>query len=188
MDSSILDMDRRQSVIGSQNPWSGRFMVAAIVQGAGIVALTATLVIGSIFFMKPDVARVIAAGGVGTWFTFGYLIYIAVGVIGVAVSALFYHLLGTTKTSSVLGWMHLVFMNVGTTAAAGMMMYVGYIGGAASLPQAVGGRGLPTSQVHELIAPFVEPIGASILVILVGVLAGGAGYLIANRRLSREEE
>lgn len=181
-------MDRRQSVIGSQNPWSRRFMVAAIVQGAGIVGLTAALVIGSIFFMKPDVARVIAAGGVGTWFTFGYLIYIAVGVIGVAVSALFYHLLGPIKTSNVLGWMHLALMNVGTTAAAGMMMYVGYIGGAAALPQTVGGKGLPTPQVHEIIAPYVEPIGASILVILIGVLAGGVGYLVATRRLAREEK
>lgn len=32
----------------------------------------------------------IAGGGAGTWFTFGNVIYI-VGVIGVAVSSLFYH-------------------------------------------------------------------------------------------------
>lgn len=169
----------------SLNPWSRRFMVAAIIQGAGVVALTAALVIGSTFFMKPDIARVIAAGGAGTWFTFGYLIYIAVGVIGVAVSALFYHLL-YVKISRALGWAHLILMNVGTSAAAGMMMYAGYIGGAAALPQAVGGAGLGQAQVHELIAPFVEPIGASILVILAGVLAGGVGYLMAYRKMPRE--
>lgn len=33
----------------------------------------------------------IAGGGAGTLFTFGYVIYIVVGVIGVAVSSLFYH-------------------------------------------------------------------------------------------------
>jgi hypothetical protein len=48
------------------------------------------------FGSKPDILfknRVIASGGAGTWFTFGYLIYIVVGVIGVAVSAIFYHYL-----------------------------------------------------------------------------------------------
>ncbi len=171
----------RQSVFKSLNPWPVRFVAAAIVQGAAIVALTAMLVIGSAFFMKPDVARVIAGGGAGTWFTFGYLIYIIIGVIGVAVSALFYQLLGT-KISKVLGWMHLLLMNAGTTAAAGMMMYVGYMGGGAALPQAVGGSGFNPAQVHEIIAPFVEPIGASILVTLLGVLSGGVGYLVAYRR------
>jgi hypothetical protein len=36
---------------------------------------------------------VIAAGGAGTWFTFGYVMYVVVGVIGVAVSAIFYYYL-----------------------------------------------------------------------------------------------
>lgn len=179
-------MERQQSMFKKSSPWAGRFMAAAIIQGAAIVALTALLVAGSMYFMKPDVARVIAAGGVGTWFTFGYLIYIAVGVIGVAVSALFYHLY-SIKISSVLGWMHLVLMNAGTSAAAGMMMYVGYVGGASSLPQAVGGAGLAQAQVHEIIGGFVQPIGISILVILAGVLAGGVGYLIAYRRAHQIE-
>ncbi len=34
-------------------------------------------------------------------------------------------------------------------------------------------------------APFVEPIAVSILAILVGVIAGGAGFLIAYRRAQR---
>jgi hypothetical protein len=166
---------------GSISTWSGRFMMAAIVQGAVLVTLTAILVLGSISFMTPSVSRVIAGGGAGTWFTFGYLIYISVGVIGVAVSALFYHLLAA-KIASAFGWAHLILMNVGASASAGMMMYVGYIGGAAALPQSVGGGGLDTANVHELISPFVDPIGASILVLLVGVLAGGAGYLMAYTR------
>ena len=176
----------RQSLFRSANPWPSKFMAAAIIQGAGMVVLTAALVIGSTVFMKPDIARVIAAGGAGTWFTFGYLIYIVVGVVGVAVSGLFYHLLGV-RISNALGWAHLVLMNVGTSAAAGMMMYAGYMGGAAALPQAVGGGGLGPSEIHKLIVPLVEPIGASILVILAGVLAGGAGYLIAYRKGQREE-
>lgn len=168
----------------SLNGWPCRFMSAAIIQGAALVALTAILVIGSVSFMQPDVARVIAGGGPGTWFTFGYLVYIAVGVVGVAVSALFYHLLGTRKISSVLGWTHLILMNAGIAAAAGMMMYAGYAGGAAALPTAAGGQGLDSAHVHEIIAPYVQPIGVSILVVLVGVVAGGAGYLKAYRRMT----
>jgi len=57
-------------------------MSAAIIQGAIIVALTIFLVLSQISFLKPEISRVIASGGAGTWFTFGYLIYIVVGVAG----------------------------------------------------------------------------------------------------------
>ncbi|MEM3159287.1 MAG: hypothetical protein QXJ74_00725 [Nitrososphaera sp.] len=177
-------MERPQVITSSA--WSARFMTAAIVQGAAIVALTAVLVLGQTSFMKPEVSRVIAAGGAGTWFTFGFVIYIVVGVVGVAVSALFYQSLGN-RVPKILGWLHLVLMNAGVAAAAGMMMYAGYVGGAAALPEAVGGAGFNQGQVHGLIVPFVEPIGASILVLLAGVLAGGAGYLMAYRRSSGDK-
>ena len=47
--------------------------------------------LSQISLLKPEVSSVIAAGGAGTWFTFGYIMYIVVGVIGVAVSAIFYY-------------------------------------------------------------------------------------------------
>jgi heme/copper-type cytochrome/quinol oxidase subunit 1 len=76
---------------------------------------------------------VIAAGGAGTWFTFGYIMYIVVGVIGIAVSAIFYYYIenvlekkyNNTKLAKALAWSHIVLMNVGTTAATGMLMYAG---------------------------------------------------------------
>ena len=162
-------------------------MTAAIIQGAIIVALTAFLVLGQISVLKPEVSRVIASGGAGTWFTFGYLTYIVVGVIGVAVSSAFYHYLSGsfTRAASALAWVHLILMNVGTSAAAGIMMYAGYQGGAAMLPSAIGGRGFDAQQAHSIMAPFVEPIAVSILATLVGVIAGGAGFLIAYRRAQR---
>lgn len=176
--------DSRQYVEGSSitlsNPWSRRFMFAAILQGAGMVGLTILLVIGQASFMKPEVSRVIAAGGAGTWFTFGYLIYLIVGVIGVAVSAVFYGL--GTKFSTILAYLHLILMNVGIAFAAGLLMYVGYVGGAASLPPDVGGSGLDSGQVHEIIVPFVVPIAVSILVVTLGTVLGGLGYLLAYRR------
>ena len=162
----------------------------AIIQGAIIVALTAFLVVSQVSILKPEVSRVIASGGAGTWFTFGYLSYIIIGVIGVAVSSAFYHYLGGSfaRAASVLAWIHLILMNAGTTAAAGMMMYAGYQGGAAMLPTAIGGRGFEPQQAHSIMAPFVEPIAGSILVILSGVVAGGAGFLIAYRKEQKYEQ
>jgi hypothetical protein len=60
-----------------------------------------------------------------------------VGVIGVAVSSAFDHYLAGsfTRAARALAWAHLLLMNIGTSAAAGiMMMYGGYQGGAAMLP------------------------------------------------------
>ena len=170
-------------IVARNDTWARRFMAAAIIQGAIIVALTVFLVLGQISILKPEVSRVIASGGAGTWFTFGYLTYIVVGVIGVAVSSAFYHYLSGsfTRASSALTWVHLILMNVGTSAAAGMMMYAGYQGGAAMLPTAIGGRGFDAQQAHSIMAPFVEAIAVSILAILAGVIAGGASFLIAYR-------
>ena len=112
--------------------------------------------------LKPEVARVIAAGGAGTWFTFGYLIYIVVGV-GVAVSALFYHYLekvmqktySNSIISKALAREHLILMNVGTAVTSGMMMYAGYVSGAAMLPASIGGKGFNEIQAHQILGPFV---------------------------------
>lgn len=170
--------------------WTKRFIAAAIIQGAIIVALTIFLVLSQISFLKPEVSRVIAAGGAGTWFTFGYLIYIVVGVLGVAVSATFYHYIegvlgkqqyySTSRITQGLVWSHLLLMNIGIVAVAGMLMYTGYAAGAAMLPEAVGGKGFDAAQAHEILAPFVEPISAAILVLVAGVILGGIGFLLAN--------
>lgn len=165
-------------------------MAAAIIQGAIIVALTIFLVLSQISFLKPEISRVVASGGAGTWFTFGYLIYIVVGVIGVAVSAIFYHyiegVLGKQQYYSMsriakgLVWSHFFLMNIGIAAVAGMLMYAGYAAGAAMLPEGVGGKGFDNAQAHEILAPFVEPVSAAILALVIGVTLGGIGFLLAN--------
>ena len=156
-----MEVENESSFMRSLSPWAKRFVAAAIIQGAIIVGLTGFIVLGEISFLTPGVSRAVAAGGAGTWFTFGYLIYISVGVISVAVSSIFYHVIriDALRGSRVFAWVHLILMNVGISAAAGLMMYAGYIGGAAALPTAVGGQGLSPGQVHELIGGFVQPIG-----------------------------
>jgi heme/copper-type cytochrome/quinol oxidase subunit 1 len=155
------------------------------LQGAIIVGLTAFLVLSQISFLKPEVSRVIAAGGAGTWFTFGYFIYIVVGVIGVAVSAIFYYYIEDvlakqyhSTIAKALAWSHLILMNLGTTAATGMLMYAGYASGAAMLPVSIGGKGFNQVQAHQILSQFVEPISVAILLLLLGVLLGGIGFLL----------
>ena len=151
-----------------------------MIQGGIIVGLTAFLIVSQTSFLKPEISRVIASGGAGTWFTFGYLMYIVVGVIGVAVSAIFYHYTEgvlnkqryyrMNKIAKGLAWSHLLFMNIGIVASAGM------------LPESVGGKGFDEGQTHEILAPFIEPIAAAVLVLLVGVTLGGIGFLLVNYR------
>ena len=181
-------MSKQTRLDETESIWTKRFIVAAIVQGAIIVSLTAFLVLSQISILKPEISRVIAAGGAGTWFTFGYMMYIVVGVIGVAVSSLFYYYLEkvrkgkySTKTTKALAWTHLLLMNLGSSVASGLMMIAGYLGGAAMLPQTVDGKGFNAAQAHEIPAPFVEPISVAILVLLLGVLAGGLAFLLVYR-------
>lgn len=170
--------------------WTKRFITAAIVQGAIIVGLTVFIIFGEVSVIKPGISRVIASGGAGTWFTFGYIMYIVVGVIGVAVSALFYLYLERVlkkryqdyRGAKVAAWIHLILMNIGTVAAMGMLMFAGYAGGAAMLPASVGGMGFNAGQAHEILAPFVEPIAASILVLIFGIICGGIGFLLVHKR------
>jgi len=165
--------------------WTRRFIATAILQGAIIVVVTAFLVLSQISFLKPEISRVIATGGASTWFTFGYIIYIVVGVISIAVSALFYYYIervlgkqyNASRVTKVLAWGHLILMNAGTTAATGMLMYAGYVSGAAMLSVSIGGKGFNQGQAHEILSPFVEPISVAILILLLGVLLGGIGFL-----------
>lgn len=169
--------------------WTRRFITAAIVQGAIIVGLTVFIIFGEISILKPGISRVIASGGAGTWFSLGYVMYIVVGVIGVAVSALFYLYLERVlkkqykyhRSASVLAWIHLILMNVGTTVAMSLLMMAGYAGGSAMLPSSVGGLGYNAGQAHEILAPFVEPIAATILILIIGVICGGIGFLVVSR-------
>ncbi len=184
MKNGLSDTKRQKN----QSPWTKRFIAAAILQGAIIVGLTAFLVLSQISFLKPEVSRVIAAGGAGTWFTFGYFIYIVVGVIGVAVSAIFYFYIESvlakqynSTISKALAWGHLILMNIGTTAATGMLMYAGYASGAAMLPVSIGGKGFNQGQAHQILSPFVEFISVAILILLLGVLLGGIGFLLVYK-------
>ncbi|MEM2770229.1 MAG: hypothetical protein QW490_04165 [Nitrososphaerota archaeon] len=186
-------MVRVMGMSGRVSTWANRFIAAAIVQGALALILTAYFVLGQFAWLKPEVSRVIAGGSAGTWFTVGYVTYLIVGVIGVAVTALFYHHIEVTLgkpysgSLNLLAWIHLIFMNVGVIGATWLMMIGGYLAGAAMLPPAVGGKGWTVQEVHEKVfysIPGGYPLWIAVFIIIlgIGVLAGGLGYVLAWRR------
>ena len=169
-----------------RSKWSNRFIFAAIIQGLGATLLTVPLVLP---WVKPPVSMVVASGGAGTWFTVGYILYIVVGVIGVAVTALFYHHFEVILNrpyrgmANYLAWTHLVLMNVGVAASAAILMYGAYLGGAALLSPAVGGLGQNAGWVHAyILGPLVAPAGYGVITAMAGVLAGGLGFVVTYFR------
>ena len=167
--------------------WSNRFIFAAIIQGAIATILTIPIVLP---WVSPSVAQVIASGSAGTWFLVGYVMYITVGVIAVGVTALFYHHFEVSLNkpfkgaiSNLLGWVHLVFMNVGAAVAAYILMYGGYFGERAMMPTTDGGLAQTAGWVHvNILSGLVDPAGYALIVAGIGVLAGGLGFLIAYLR------
>ncbi len=168
--------------------WANRFMIAAVMQGALAAALTSYLLYEGVFG-HPEASRIVAAGGAGTWLTVGYLVYIPLGPIAAAVTALFYRHLETHlqkpygKWTGSLAWLHLVLMNLGVVGATWLMMNAGYRGGAAAMSTASGGLGWNPGQVHSNIMVFYPPyIAAFVAIALVGAILGGFGYVVVWRR------
>ena len=175
-----------------QSKWAGRFIWAAVIQG--LLATVATVLVldplqyitGNADYYSP--ARVIASNGAGTWFFTGYISYLVVGVVAMAVTALFYLYIEGIQGkvykgfTNILAWGHLLLMNVGVAGSMFLMMYGGYLAGWASAPASSGGEGLNAGQIHvQILGGLTDPIGGLILLAAAGALMGGLGYLIRSR-------
>jgi hypothetical protein len=176
----------------AQGKWAGRFIWAAVIQGLFAVIAT-VLIVNPITFFTTNTyyspAKVIAGNGAGTWLFTGYISYLVVGVVGMAVTAIFYYYIEDVRTkvysglNSYLAWGHLVLMNVGVAGSMFLMMWGGYVAGWASVPVASGGAGETGLQIHEtILGQLTNPIGALILLAALGALLGGIGYVVATRK------
>jgi hypothetical protein len=171
--------------------WATRFIWSAIIQGALALVWTFIWFIYGSLFITPTPSRVIAAGSAGTWLLVGYIAYILM-IIALGVTALFYHYLEVTLNkplggiTSALGWIHLVLMNVGIIGATWLLMYAGYVGGAALLPKEVGGGGLTPRETHMILAPYPLTIVIFLIVGAIGVLAGGLTYILSWKGIIRK--
>jgi hypothetical protein len=167
---------------------AGSFLYAAIIQGAVAAGVTFLGAYGdSLGILPMSVARIIAGGGAGTWFTMGYVVYLIVGVVAMAVTSLFYFYIETVlgKTykgiTKALAWIHLVLGNIGVAGASLAAMWGGYWAAQAIAPVERGGLGGPAGNAHLVLVVVQEPIAAFIALALLGFFAGGLGYLIAMR-------
>jgi hypothetical protein len=177
-------------VVGSK--WASRFVWAAIVQGL-IAAIVTFLIVepqsyfGINSYFSP--ARVIAGGGGGTWMFTGYILYLVVGVVAVAVTAMIYFyiegLLGKTYhgLTNLLAWGHLVLMNIGVAGSMLLMTYGGYIAGYDAAPVNGGGLGYTDLQIHVTDLGRLENwIGFLVLVAILGCVVGGLGFVLRSRQ------
>ena len=179
----------KMEIKGKPSRMAGLFLYAAILQGAIAALITFLGGFGDQIGLFPvSVSRVIAGGEAGMWFIMGYLTYIIVGVVAMAVTSLFYFYIETvlgkvySGVSKALAWMHLVLGNVGVAGAAILAMVGGYLGGAGMQPAKYGGQGWSTGQVHVFVLQYYsEPIAAFLLLALIGFTVGGIGYILAMR-------
>jgi hypothetical protein len=185
-------MENASGMRAIQGKWAGRFIWAAVVQGL-IAAIVTVLILDPLQYITGNAdyyspAKVIAGNGAGTWLFTGYISYLVVGVVAVAVTAMFYFyiegILGKAYTgiTNYLAWAHLVFMNVGVAGSMLLMMYGGYLAGWAAAPASSGGGGLTPLQIHEqILGQLTDPIGGLILLAVLGALLGGLGYILRSR-------
>jgi len=181
---------KREFAIPPMSLWANRFIIAAIIQGALAAGVTGYLLASGIgWLVGANASKIVASGGAGMWLTVGYLVYIVLGPVAVAVTALFYQHIEVnlqslyTGWTRVLAWIHLILMNVGVVGTTWLMMNAGFRGGAAAQPVSQGGLGWTSLQVHENIMQYYPPyIAAFIAIAVLGAFAGGLGYVIMWRR------
>ena len=183
---------REISVMATESRWATRFVWAAIVQGALGAALTGFFVLGETGYLSPPISLLISATIPGIWVALGYFAYIVIGVVGMAVTALFYQYLEVNLKSlykgkfSALAWLHLILSNIGILGATWLVIYAGYLTGIATLPATLGGMGLSLKEVeNSVLARFLMPITAFASLTILGILLGGLGYILVYKARPR---
>ncbi len=185
----------------SESVWARRFIGAALIQGAIMFGVTLVLLyidLASLLNLPGNTittpAAVVAGGSAGNWFTAGYLGYLLVLVVGSGLSALFYHYVEVVMDRSYaaeatyLAWAHLLLGNIVIGAGLSLMMYGGYVGGAAMAPVFLGGSGQSARYVHDNVLGPLEPWIALLLLIgALGPLLGGIGYALRLREKAQPE-
>ena len=159
--------------------------MAAIIQGAIITVMALVIVAIQITNSEINIIQYLSLSFEGTakWFFFGIIFHLIV-IVAVAVTALFYsHLQITlkkkfTKVSNALAAIHLVGMNVG---GAGSMMIMTYAGLAGTGLLSVFTEGVIGTKNPTIMDSFIEPIGAFIFLLALGVMSGGLCFVLGYR-------
>ena len=182
---TVVSDGRPRFIFGSI--WCGRFIIAAIVQGAVITGLTLAFVAAQILISGTNIIEFLSLSfeGPAKWIFLGYIFYMIL-VVAIAVSAVFYsHFeVGMGRQirgfRSALAWIHLVGMNVGGAATTIIMIFAG-LAGSGVLGIIVGGS--DTLQENTAIMDqFIAPIAIFTGVLSIGVISGGLAFVMSYLR------
>ena len=165
--------------------WVDKFIIAAIIQGAVIAVMALVIVTIQVLNNEINIIQYLSLSFDGTakWFFLGVIFHLII-IVAIAVTALFYSHLEITlqkkfsRKANILATIHLLGMNVG---GAGSMMIMTYAGLAGTGLLTVFTEGKLGPKYPAIMDSFVEPIGAFIAFLAIGVMCGGLGFVLAYR-------
>ena len=170
--------------------WTQRFLLTSIIQGA--IAVSLTIMLAAFVISTPYAGYLISSildnpsiGYIEITALAGLGLYFLAGVLGTGVASFFYHYfeshLGKNfdGLTNGLAWIHLIMTNIGVSFASLTMIYAGYIGDLTIFPKEIGGFGMSAIQAsNNLLNQFIVPVGAMLLVVSIGAICGGLGFII----------
>ncbi|MFQ5970453.1 MAG: hypothetical protein ACE5J2_08170 [Nitrososphaerales archaeon] len=166
--------------------WGNRFIIAAIIQGGIITAMTLIIVGIQITFTEVNIMQFLSLSfeGPAKWFFIGTIFYLIL-VVAVAVTAVFYNHLEINLNrkffgaSRILAWIHIIGMNVGGTGTSLLMIFAGL---AASGVLSLFSKGEIGKENIAIMDTFIAPIASFIGILGTGVICGGIGFILAYKR------
>lgn len=156
--------------------WPKWFFVASLIHGIGAATWSGLFLLDGIGFTL-NLSRIIAGGGVGTWFTVGYMLYIITGFLGMVAQGVLYHVAanGGEVYSEKLAATHMVLMNIAIVGATWMLGFAGFTGGSLTLAGRI-------AEIHGAIVVYVSPIGYCILIGIVAAIIGTYNIFMTLRK------
>jgi hypothetical protein len=182
-DKALASMSSPYYVQNTANsPWSNRFIISAIVQGAVITGLTLAFVASQMLTSGTDIIQFLSLSfeGPAKWFFLGYIFYMIL-VVAIAATAVFYNHLEVGMGRqikgfrSALAWIHIVGMNGGGAATTIVMLFAG-LAGSGILSFILGRTGSlqPNTAIMDQFVPLIATFTG---LISIGLLAGGLTYI-----------
>jgi len=170
---------------GLKTKWGNRFIIAAIIQGGIVTAMALVTVAFQLLTTSIDIIEFLSLSfeGPAKWFFIGILLYLIL-IVAIAVTAVFYNHLEInlkkkfSKISNILAWIHLLGMNIGGAGTTILMIFAGLTGSGVLSLFIEGKLG---NQDVVIMNSFIPFIAFFIVVLSIGVICGGAAYLIAYK-------
>ena len=144
--------------------WYRRFRAAAYV--STLVALGWTIVIVLPFEPFSYLPPIIVGGGPGIWFVLAYVLFVVMGIGGFGAISGFLTTMELQEGRAIddrLMWPSLVLMCVGMAGSCILLGVAGAVGGYAGTFQ-----GSSTDAIHDLLAPYVNPITTLVIIAVIG--------------------